>query len=351
MKFKRLWIILALSLVMIIALFRLGNIELSWATFQRVHWSWYALVVVSYYVSVVARGWRWQTILRAMDWPIGFVYANTLLIAGLFLNAILPARAGDIGRVVMLRQDHRIPVAHSLASIASERALDVFSLLLLALLGGWLALPGKIPAEVLQFLGVMAVLLVLGVAGLLVIPGAENWLREWRLLKQLLPARLWAITQKILDFGFALINGIRALANRPLALGLIIAQSFFVWIWDGLMVYFILLSLGLVQPFSVSLFGAMVGALATAVPLTPGALGQFDAVLMGLLALFDISTADAGLTVLLLRLVQLWTFIPVAGAITYIFGFARALNLGKMEEELPVNEPANQRVSESANYG
>lgn len=340
MKFKRLWIILALSLIMIIALFRLGNIELSWATLQRVNWGWYALVVVSYYTSVIARGWRWQTILRVMNWPVGFVYANTLLVAGLFLNAILPARTGDIARVVMLKQDHRIPVAHSLASITSERALDVFSLLVLALIGGWLALPGQIPAEVLQFLGVMTVLLVLGVVGLLVIPGVEHWLREWPLLKRLLPARLWAIYHKVLDFGFALINGIRVLANRPLALGLIIAQSFVVWIWDGLMVYFILLSLGIFQPFSVSLFGAMVGALATAVPLTPGALGQFDAVLMGLLALFDISTADASLTVLLLRLVQLWTFIPVAGAITYIFGFARALNLGKMEEEQPASQPA-----------
>ena len=101
------------------------------------------------------------------------------------------------------------------------------------------------------------------------------------------------------------------------------------------MVYFILLSLGIIKPFSVSLFTAMIGDLATAVPLTPGALGQFDAVLMGLLTLFGISTADAGLTVLLLRVVQLWTFIPVSGLVTYIFGFARALNLGQIESTAP----------------
>ncbi|RMF02628.1 MAG: TIGR00374 family protein, partial [Chloroflexi bacterium] len=208
--------------------------------------------------------------------------------------------------------------------------------------GAWLALPGKIPPEVLQFLATMGILLVLGVAGLLLIPGAETWLRNFGPLKKLLPPKLWAIYQKILDFGFSLIEGVRVLAKNPLTLAVIMAQSFFVWIWDALMVYFILLSLGILEPFSVSLFGSMVGALATAVPLTPGALGQFDAVLIGLLALFGISTADAGLTVLLLRLVQLWTFIPVAGLVTYLFGFSRALNLGHIDTAARQPEPALQ---------
>ncbi len=340
MKYKRLWIILALSLIMIFALFRLGHIELSWATLARVRWGWYALVIVSYYASVMARGWRWQSILKAMGWPVGFVYANTLLIAGLFLNAILPARAGEIARVVMLRQDHRVPVAQSLASIAGERALDVFTLLTLAMVGAGLALPGKIPPEVLQFMVIMSVLLGLGVIGLLIVPGIEQWLREWTLFKKLLPSQLWPIYHKILDFGFALINGVRVLAQNPLRLAFIIGQSFFVWIWDALMVYFILLSLGLWQPFSVSLFGSMVGALATAVPLTPGALGQFDAVLISLLTLFGLSTGDSSLTVLLLRLVQLWTFIPVAGLITYVFGFARALNLKPGDLPAGATQPA-----------
>lgn len=340
MKFKRLWIILALSLIMIFALFRLGHIELSWATLHRVHWGWYALVIVCYYASIVARGWRWQTILRAMGWPVGFVYANTLLIASLFINAVLPARAGDIGRVVLLKQDHHIPVSQSIASIASERALDVFSIVILALIGGWLALPGKIPAEVLQFLEVMGVLLGLSLGGLLIVPSIEKWLRELSWLQQRLPEKLWALYQKMLDFGFALINGIRVLAKNPVTLAVIAVQSFFVWIWDGLIVYFILVSLNIFEPFSVSLFASMVSALATAVPLTPGALGQFDAVLIGLLTLFNITAADASLAVLLLRFVQLWTFIPVAGLITYLFGFSRALNLGKMDAELPAGQPA-----------
>jgi len=330
-KYKRLFLILALSLLMIWAVIKLGNLDLSLTTLRRINWAWYSLVVVSYYASIVARGWRWQRILQTMGWSVGFVYATTLLTAGLFLSAILPARAGDVGRVAMLRQDHKIPVAQGIASIAGERVLDVCAILTLALLGAWLALPGRMPPEVVQLIVGVGLLLVVGLVGLLVAPGIENWLREPPLLPKIAPVKLWSIYQKVLDFGFSLIEGVRILGRRPGALAVIVGQSFFIWLWDALMVYFILISLGIVEPFSVSLFAAMVSDLVTAIPLTPGALGQFDAALISLLALFGISTADAGLTVLLLRLVQLWTFIPVSGLITYIFGFSRVLQLGQSE--------------------
>jgi uncharacterized protein (TIRG00374 family) len=327
-KYGRLLVILILSLVMVIALFRLGNLPFSWETVARVNPFWYSLVVVSYYASIVARGWRWQKILRTMGYRVGFVYANALLTTGLFLNAVLPARAGEVGRIAMLKRDYNIPVSKGLASIAGERALDVFAIVAMALVAGWLALPGHLPPTVLNFLLGMGLLLILGLVGLLVIPGLEGWLRNWGLLRKIIRGRLWDFYQKVLDFGFALIEGVRVLGRDPLALAVVVAQSFFVWVWDALMVYFILLSLGIVQPFSMSLFAAMVSDLVTAVPITPGSLGQFDATLISLLTLFGIPTANASLTVLLLRLVQLWTFIPVSGAVTYIFGFARALDIG-----------------------
>ena len=45
---------------MIWAVIKLGNLDLSLTTLRRIHWGWYSLVVVSYYASIVARGWRWQ---------------------------------------------------------------------------------------------------------------------------------------------------------------------------------------------------------------------------------------------------------------------------------------------------
>ncbi len=326
--YRRLLFIAALSLLMVLALVKLGRVEISLNTLKRVHAGWYGLVIVSFYASVAARGWRWRRILHEMGHPVGLVYASALLTAGLFLSAILPARAGDLGRLAMLKQDHDVPIAVGLASIAAERVLDVFALLVLAGVGGWLALSGHLPPEVVQLLTGVTGLMAVGLVGLVAVPGLEQRLVDLPGLGRL-PLRVQSLYRRGLDFGLTMVNSIRLLTRRPAALAVIVGQSFFIWLWDGVIIYFILLSLNIVRPFSISLFTAMTGALAAAIPLTPGALGQYDAALISLLALFGLPTADGSLTVLLLRVVQLWTFIPVSGLVTYVFGFSRALSLGE----------------------
>lgn len=325
-KYAHLLIIAALSAVTIFGLLRLGNIDINFETLARVNWSWLLLAFVTFYLSIVARGLRWQHILKTMGWPVPTIYAQTLLTAGLFISSILPARAGDIGRVAMLKQDHKTPVSQGVASLAAERALDVFSVLILAIIGAIWALRGHVPPQVLQLMVGTGILFVIGLVGLLAVPNIEGWLRQPGWVGHTVPARLRPWYQKVVDFGFSLIHGVRDLGQKPVALLAIVAESFGLWLGDALIVHFVLFSLDLPVSFSVSLFSAMVGVLATIVPLMPGALGQFEAALISVLALVGISTADSSLTALLVRFISLWSFIPVSGLITYIFGFSRALN-------------------------
>jgi uncharacterized protein (TIRG00374 family) len=113
---------------MIFGLLRLGKLEINWETLSQVNGFWLFLGFVTFYISIVARGLRWQHILKTMGWPVGFVYSQTLLTAGLFLSAVLPARAGDIGRVAMLKRDYHIPLSQGIASLAAERARCFFVL-------------------------------------------------------------------------------------------------------------------------------------------------------------------------------------------------------------------------------
>lgn len=344
-KYKRLWIILFLSIVTVFGFIRLGHLEFSPATLTRVKPGWFSLIFAAFYMSVIARGWRWRRILKTMGWTVGSIYAVALLMAGLFTSAILPARAGDIARVVMLKQDYQIPISQGIASIAAERVLDVFAILSLAIVGAWWALPGHVPDYVIQLVLVVAGLLGLGILGLVVIPSTENFLRENNFLRRIIPVKVWPFYQKLLDFGFSLIQGIRILGQNPKALIFIIGESFVIWIYDALMVYFALVSIGVFIPPSATLFTAMISDLATAVPITPGALGQFDATMIALLSLFGVSTANASLATLLVRIAQLWTFIPVSGLVTYIFGFSRVLVVSTTELARPTTPaPASSAV-------
>jgi uncharacterized protein (TIRG00374 family) len=340
-KYAHLLIILLLSIVTIFGLLRLGNIDISLETLARVKSLWLFLGFMAFYASVVARGGRWQHILQTMGWRVGAIYAQTLLIAGLFISSVLPARAGDVGRVAMLRQDYKIPVSQGVASIAAERALDVFSVLILAAIGVIWALRGRIPAEALQLIIGVTILFVLGLAVLLAVPSLEAWLRRPDPLWLIMPPKIRPFYQKALDFGFSLIHSLRDLGKKPFALVLIVGESFVIWLLDAVIVHFVLLSVNISVPFSVSLASSMLGVLATIVPLMPGALGQYEAGMIGLLALAGVPPAESTLAALLVRFISLWSFIPISGLITYIFGFSRALSLkGLDSEEKPSTTPS-----------
>ncbi|MBN1217513.1 MAG: flippase-like domain-containing protein [Anaerolineae bacterium] len=325
--YRRLLILLVLSVLIIWGLFRLGNIELNAATLTKVDWNWLLLAFVMFYSGIFVRGLRWQRILKTMGWSTGYGYMQALLMSGFFLSLILPARLGDVARVGMLKQDHKIPIAQGIASLAAERALDVFAILILAIIGAMWALPGRVPSEIWQLIAGAAILLVVCFLGLLAVPGLERWLRHPGQLETRVPVKIWSIYQKILDFGFSMVYGIRTLGRYPLTLAVAILESFYIWLCDVLIIYLGLLSVGATALFSVSLFAGMVSDLVVAVPLTPGGLGQFELVLIWLLTQFEVTTAQASLTVLLVRFIGLWSFLPMGAMVTYIFGFSRLMSL------------------------
>ena len=348
-RYRRLVILLLLSIVIVWGLLRLGNIDLSPETLAQVDWGWLLLGMVIFYSGIIARGLRWQRILKAMDWSLGYVYTQTLLVAGFFLSLILPARLGDVGRVVMLKRDHKIPYAQGIASLAAERALDVFAILVLATVGAVWALQGRVPPEILQLIIGTVVLLGVGLIGLLAIPSLEGWLRHPGKIETWLPIKIWSFYQKVLDFGFNLINSVRALGRHPLSLAIVVLESLYIWLCDALIIYFGLLSIGAAALLSVSMFAGMVADLAVAVPLTPAGLGQFDLVLIWLLTQFNVTTAQASLTILLVRFVNLWLFLPIGAIVTFAFGFSSMLNLTSKEtQQAAADESSSASLPELA---
>ena len=327
-KFRRLVVLLLLTALMVVALVRLSGGEINRDSLSEINWGWFSAALGIFIVTILVRGTRWHRILMALGWPTRLLYTSTLLVAGMFISSILPARLGDVGRIVMLKQDHRVPIAQGLASIAAERALDIFAILSLTLVTALLAFQGQIPPEYVRLIIGTTILFVAGLITLVAMPSLEQWLRfsGWQPTTGL-PQKLWGWYQKGLDFGFSLVNGVRSLGKSPVALIIALLESYAIWFGEGIILYFSLLSVQALIPFSTTVFSMMISDLVAAVPLTPAALGQFDGALLGLLTFFGLTTAKAGLALLLLRVISLWFLIPVSGLVTYLFGFSRALNL------------------------
>jgi hypothetical protein len=317
----RLLLIAVLGILTVLLLVRLSDVDINAHTLRRIRPTYLLAAVAVHYSGFAVRGDRWRRLLAAMGHPVRFGYAFSLLLAGWFISALVPARAGDLARAGLLRREHGVPLAAGLGSVAAERAFDALALVCLAVLAGAWAMAGRLPGWLWQSAALAAALAAAAVAILAAMPRAESRLREC------LP---WTGWRKAAGFGFDLLRSVRDLSRHPRTLLLVSGQSLYVWLCDVLLAYLLLRGLGTPLPLPVAAFTAMAADLAVTVPLTPGAVGQFEAAFVGLLALFAVPTAQASLAVLLNRFISFWTFIAFSGLVTYLAGFSRVLGTGEV---------------------
>lgn len=79
---------------------------------------------VAFLLAFSIRGVRWKLFLN----PVGKVSTFKvvkLYLVGIFLNFLLPIRVGEVAKPLMLKRIARIPISHSLPTVALDKALDL----------------------------------------------------------------------------------------------------------------------------------------------------------------------------------------------------------------------------------
>ena len=119
-----------------------------WHAFSLVEWRWVVLAIVLNYLSIVARSLSWQlTISQALPEPHPrYRQVFSAFCVGLLGNAVLPARAGELARVAVLRRhmpDHREGTTATL--VGTVFAHRLFDLPAVALLVAYVLVTAKVP--------------------------------------------------------------------------------------------------------------------------------------------------------------------------------------------------------------
>ena len=246
------------------------------------------LAVLLYGVATLARGWRWHTILvhagaqhRASD-------AYALVPVGYMGNAVLPARGGEVLRIVLMARRSNARRRTLLGTVLSERTLDAVGLVLLFVV---LAFAGIANSPLGRRPAVLAVAALaagaLGLAGYLMLRRRGHF------------------------EGFAALVRPVAGAAKPL-LGrvgaVLLAATIGVWLIEGLIFWLVARSLSLDLSIVDGCLLLVLTAFFSLVPAAPGYVGTFDAaIVFGLHAM----SVEGGQAVAYALLVRFVLFVPI----------------------------------------
>lgn len=251
----------------------------------------WALLVAAlgvYLAATLIRGWRWHVILRVDGIEHKRRDALSLVCVGYMGNTVLPARGGEVLRVVLLAQRTDARKREILGSIVAERLLDAIVLLALFALLTFVGVAGS-PTGALPA--------VLAVAGLLVLfVGVRVYLRL-------------RVAGKLVGFADRVRPVVRA--SRPL-LGRVgvelAAATTVVWLLEAVIFVLVAQSLGVSFSIVEALFINVLASFFALVPAAPGYVGTFDAaVIFGLKAL----SVTGGTAVAFALLVRFVLFVPI----------------------------------------
>lgn len=96
--------------------------------FAQADLRWLTIGTVLGWLSHVSRAWRWRYLLQPMGHEVRFWSSYHAVMAGYFMNLLLP-RAGEASRAVTMYRLEGVPFERGFGSIMAERAVDMLMLL------------------------------------------------------------------------------------------------------------------------------------------------------------------------------------------------------------------------------
>jgi uncharacterized protein (TIRG00374 family) len=281
------------------------DLELFWEALHEADLWWLAPALALLAAGTVIRAWRWQFLFYEHTRPPLPALIRAVIV-GQFFNSILPARGGELARIVVLHQETGTSRVETLGTAVVERLYDVIALLLMLFV-----LTPLLP-DVNWLRRATILSSVLGVVVIVGVIVVDRWgARPVRWVLRPL-TRFRRITLEHVDRAAAnLIQGLGAL-HRPrlavpaflltLASWLVLAAAF----WCVIEAFH--LDLG----YDAAVLMLITTTLALVIPSAPGGLGVFEAGGVVALTAFGIDDSTALSCTVVLHALALFPFL-IAG--------------------------------------
>ena len=258
--------------------------------------------IALYGVNTLVRSERWHRLLLDDGGQPSRADSYSLTTIGYAVNNVLPARAGDAVRVVVMAPRAAASRRTVLGTIVAERLLDVGVILVLFLVVGY-ALLGNVGAGSVGWIGLATVAVIAGAAVAIVLVRRN---------------------ERIHDFVAPMLSSTARLLSRHGAL--LVAMTFGIWIIEALIWILVGASVGFGMSFLEGLYLVALASVFALIPSGPGYAGTQDAAaVLGIKAIGGTgATAVSYLVMLRFALVVPITAVGFLLLVTRYGGLARA---------------------------
>jgi uncharacterized protein (TIRG00374 family) len=237
-------------------------------------------------VAIVLRAVRWRLLISPEHRPSAPAVTSALLIGYLF-NSILPARAGEAIRVVVLNQRAGTPRFEAAGTVVAERAIDVLTLLVLL----FATAPAVPSADWLPRVVALGGVLFVVIAGAF-ITFASYGERPARLLLRPL-GRLPKMSRDRIEVGAAnLTRGLSAFRRPAIAIPAF-ALTAVSWLLIAFASWICMRGFDLRLGYAAAVLVVVAVNLAMILPSGPAGLGVFEAATLTALHPFDVDRTHA----------------------------------------------------------
>jgi uncharacterized protein (TIRG00374 family) len=262
-------------------------------------------------VAVVLRALRWRLLFTPETRPPVREALDALLIGYLF-NSILPARAGELARVLTLGSRSGVSRAQVVATVVLERAFDVLVLVALLVAAApflppvdWLTAAVVLGAVAAAGLAVAAVLVRRhGVAAARVLLRPVGWLPGLG-------------GERVEHMARSFVTGLLGITASRVTL-VALAVTTVSWLVLACSIWLLLLGAGFDVSFGMALLTLVATNLVLVLPSSPGALGTFEAAVVVALGAYGVERSEALSFALVLHALNLFPYLA-AGAIAVRF--------------------------------
>lgn len=301
-----------LGLVLVVIWSRFIDLSQVWQILKTVDFRFMVTFFGLIFMAGVLRSLRFKLLLKDYKLPLKELLMLNFL--SQFLSFMIPVRLGEITKGVYLNSTFDLPLGKTLVWVFIDRFLDFWVVLFLASTL-FLIVPTNLPADIRGL--VLLLLVIFTLFSILMVTSQNSFKKIVTFLSNFLI--VGNIKRWFVSFTHTIIDGFEILRQSPAHLITLLALTITATLAEGLIWFFIFLSLGVQFGFSKAVMGNVLNALTFLAPAAPGYVGSVEAaslaIFSGVLGLDANLSSAASILFHILTLIAL----PVFGVTSLYF--------------------------------